>query len=355
MRTKGGLMDPGTVEGVVGAMVGCSEEGRFGYDGIRHRILAPSCPAHGKTPSCPAHAHGKTHGISARGGKIPVKSQGDSSGGKVPVNSRRDSSHVMDAQIPTDDDIPMEDGDSHGGRRYPEDKDARMTRCHRVDREHLKSDTSDLTLEGGDVVYASAGCIPSCLAFDIRNYVSRISFLPFGVPVESRPFYSLSSPHTQDLIQPPVSCSGYTPLATPVQIFSAGKEGGGTLDRGEETDRGARPSGGKKAWLCSSGEGLQEDAAGAAGDEDQRRPHGIRSSQMDRWADWWKAAKRIALRSRWTSDPDAKLPRPWQDLQGLRTDQPLRQGLQESGEFCERREDPGQEPRRLLWREGLGQ
>ncbi len=29
----------------------------------------------------------------------------------------------MDAQIPIDDEIPMEDGDSHGGRRYPEDED----------------------------------------------------------------------------------------------------------------------------------------------------------------------------------------------------------------------------------------
>ncbi len=38
------------------------------------------------------------------------------------------------------------------------------------------------------VVYASAGCITSCLAFDIREYVTAMSFLSLGVPVRSRPF-----------------------------------------------------------------------------------------------------------------------------------------------------------------------
>ncbi len=102
-----------------------SEEDRFGYDGIGHRILTPSCPAHGKTfKDC-----GRTNHF-AKAYKNPEEfCQRREDPGQEP----RRLIHVVDAQIPTDDDIPMEDGDSHGGRRYPEDEDGRMTRCHRED------------------------------------------------------------------------------------------------------------------------------------------------------------------------------------------------------------------------------
>ncbi len=108
-------------------MVESSEEDRFGYDELdcgsrRHAappIAGPARTVDGPTAS-PRPA--RIQGSSARGGKIPVKSQGDSSGGKFLVNNQRDSS-TSDAQIHTDDDIPMEDGDSHGRRRYPEDGD----------------------------------------------------------------------------------------------------------------------------------------------------------------------------------------------------------------------------------------
>ncbi len=165
---------------------------------------------------------------------------------------------------------------------------------------------------------------------------------------------ALQPTHTRHL--PTSSLPGPdTPKWTaPVQTFREGRRRSpGNPGSARGIRQGARPIGGKKNLIVLNliRTTRRRGFAGAAGDEDQ----GARNSRRSRWADRGKQ-RSGSLWSRWnrTSDSDATLPRPWPDLQELWTDQPLRQGLQESSpeEFCERREVPGQEPRRLLWREG---
>ncbi len=112
--------------------------------------------------------------------------------------------------------------------------------------------------------------------------------------------------------------------------------------------------------MCSSGDGLQEDAAGAAGDEDQGRPHATRTVE---WVGGWNGGKQrredrfgydgIGLRIL-----TPRCPAHGRICKDCRRTKPLRQGLQESRGFLReegRSRSRAKETPLEGWREGPGQ